>query len=111
MWIQAIGIWLVAGGATATHPFAVWLTGCVLLGIGTALVYPALLAAVGDRADPRWRASAVGVYRFWRDMGYAVGAVLAGVLADRLGIGAAIAAIGFLTFVSGVIVAIRMIEE
>jgi MFS family permease len=111
MWIQAIGIWLVAGGANVTQPFALWLTGCVLLGVGTALVYPALLAAVGDRADPRWRASAVGVYRFWRDMGYAVGAVLAGILADRLGIGAAITAVGFLTFASGVVVAIRMIEE
>jgi MFS family permease len=111
MWIQAIGIWLVASGSTVTHPFALWVTGSVLLGVGTALVYPALLAAIGDRADPRWRASAVGVYRFWRDMGYAVGAILSGVLADRLGIGPAIAAIGFLTFASGVVVAIRMVDS
>jgi MFS family permease len=111
MWIQAIGIWLVASGSTLTQPFARWLTGSVLLGIGTALVYPALLAAIGDRADPRWRASAVGVYRFWRDMGYAVGAVLSGVLADRLGVEAAITAVAFLTFASGVVVAMRMIEK
>ena len=109
MWIQAIGIWLVASGSKVTQPYVMWLTGTVLLGVGTALVYPALLAAIGDRADPRWRASAVGVYRFWRDMGYAVGAVLSGVLADWLGVGGAIAAIGFLTFASGVVVAIRMI--
>ena len=111
MWIQAVGIWLVASGSNTTQPFALWLTGSVLLGVGTALVYPALLAAIGDRADPRWRASAVGVYRFWRDMGYAVGAVLSGVLADRLGIVAAVTAVGFLTFASGVVVAIRMSEE
>jgi MFS family permease len=111
MWVQAIAIWLIAGGSNVTQPFVVWLSGNVLLGIGTALVYPALLAAIGDRADPRWRASAVGVYRFWRDMGYAVGAVLSGMLADRLGIGAAVTAVGFLTFASGVIVAIRMIDE
>jgi MFS family permease len=108
MWIQAIGIWLVASGSNVTQPYVMWLTGTVLLGVGTALVYPALLAAIGDRADPRWRASAVGVYRFWRDMGYAVGAVLSGVLADWLGVGAAITAVGFLTFASGVVVAIRM---
>jgi MFS family permease len=111
MWIQAVGIWIVASGARMAQPFAGWLTGSVLLGIGTAFVYPALLAAIGDRADPRWRASAVGVYRFWRDMGYAVGAVLSGVLADWLGIGSAITAVGFLTFASGVVVAIRMSEE
>jgi MFS family permease len=111
MWIQAVGIWIVAGGSKMAVPFAAWLTGSVLLGVGTALVYPALIAAIGDRADPRWRASAVGVYRFWRDMGYAVGAVLSGILADRFGIGAAVTAVGFLTFASGVVVAIRMIEE
>jgi MFS family permease len=111
MWVQAIGIWLVARGSNLTQPLVSWLTGIVLLGVGTALVYPALLAAIGDHADPRWRASAVGVYRFWRDMGYAVGAVLSGVLADRLGISAAITAVGFLTFASGIVVAIRMIDQ
>ena len=111
MWIQAIGIWLIAADSTLARPFAVWLAGSALLGVGTALVYPSLLAAVGDRADPRWRASAVGVYRFWRDMGYAVGAVVAGVLADAFGLRPAIAVVGALTFVSGVIVAARMTEQ
>jgi MFS family permease len=111
MWIQAIGLWLIAGGSTFTRPFSVWLAGSALLGMGTALVYPALLAAVGDRADPRWRASAVGVYRFWRDMGYAVGAIVAGVLADAFGLHLAIVFVGALTFVSGVIVAARMTER
>jgi MFS family permease len=108
MWIQAIGIWLIAAGSSLAQPFAMWLAGIVLLGAGTALVYPALLAAIADRADPRWRASAVGVYRFWRDMGYAVGAVMAGVLADAFGLRPAIVVVGALTFVSGVIVAARM---
>jgi MFS family permease len=110
MWIQAIGIWLIAEGSTLTRPFAVWLAGSALLGVGTALVYPALLAAIGDRADPRSRASTVGVYRFWRDMGYAVGAVVAGALADAFGLRPAIVFVGALTFVSGVIVAVRMNE-
>jgi MFS family permease len=82
----------------------------VLLGLGTALVYPTLLAAIGDRAHPAWRASAVGVYRLWRDLGYAVGAVVSGVIADRFGLRAAISVVAFLTFASGVMCAIRMIE-
>jgi MFS family permease len=106
MWVQAIGIalFVIASG------FWVWLVGAVLLGIGTALVYPTLLAAVSDVAHPNWRASAVGVYRLWRDAGYAVGALTAGLLADAFGGLTAIAAIGALTFVSGVIVAIVMRE-
>src|SRR5262249_52043451 len=86
LWIQALGIWLVAAGSRFTEPLGAWVTGSVLLGIGTALVYPALLAAIGDRADPRWRASAVGVYRFWRDLGYAIGAVVSGILGDAFGL-------------------------
>ena len=112
---EASAIFMPAGsrpvGTSLAFSFELANDESVLLGVGTALVYPALLAAIGDRADPRWRASAVGVYRFWRDMGYAVGAVLSGVLADWLGIGSAIAVIGFLTFASGLIVALRMIEE
>ncbi len=81
-----------------------------LLGFGTALVYPTLLAAISDVAHPEWRASAVGVYRLWRDGGYAIGALLAGVLADALGITWAMAAIAALTVVSGVIVLGRMYE-
>jgi MFS family permease len=84
--------------------------GSILLGIGTALVYPTLLAAISDVAHPDWRASAVGVYRLWRDGGYAVGALTAGLLADLFGGSTAIAAIGTLTFLSGVIVAVVMRE-
>ena len=82
----------------------------VLLGLGTALVYPTLIAAVSDVAHPEWRASAVGVYRLWRDSGYAVGALLAGLLADLFGAAWAIAAVGLLTFASGALVAWRMYE-
>ncbi|MGH2350789.1 MAG: MFS transporter [Chloroflexota bacterium] len=106
MWVQAGGILLVAGTGT----FGPWLAGAVLLGAGTALVYPTLLAAIGDVAHPSWRASAVGVYRLWRDAGYAAGALLSGIIADRLGIPAAIAAVGVLTALSGAVVAVRMRE-
>ncbi len=106
MWVQAIGIALFVIGRI----FLIWLGGAILLGIGTALVYPTLLAAVSDVAHPDWRATAVGVYRLWRDGGYAVGALLSGLLADWLGIPIAIAAIGALTFISGVIVAGVMYE-
>jgi MFS family permease len=106
MWIQALGIALfVMGGA-----FRIYAGGAILLGIGTAMVYPTLIAAISDVAHPAWRASAVGVYRLWRDLGYAVGALLAGVLADAAGIPVAIAAIGALTFASGLVVATVMYE-
>ncbi len=106
MWVQAAGIVavLLAGG------MALSLAGAVLLGLGTAMVYPTLLAAVGDVAHPSWRASAVGVYRLWRDLGYAAGALLAGLVADRFGMQASIAAVAALTFASGVLVALRMRE-
>jgi MFS family permease len=110
MWIQAIGIWSIAGAASFAHPYRTWVTGNVLLGLGTALVYPTLLAAIADRAHPSWRASAVGVYRLWRDLGYAVGAILSGIIADWFGLRAAISVVGVLTFASGVICAVRMIE-
>src|SRR5690606_30805642 len=84
--------------------------GGVLLGLGTAMVYPTLLAAIGDVAHPSWRASSVGVYRLWRDLGYAVGAVLSGLIADALGLRAAIWSVAGLTFLSGLIVAMRMKE-
>jgi MFS family permease len=74
------------------------------------MVYPTLLAAIGDVAHPAWRGSAVGVYRLWRDLGYAVGALLAGVLADMFGMGTAIGVVAALTALSGVIVALRMPE-
>jgi MFS family permease len=106
MWVQALGI----GAFVIGQGFGMWLGGAVLLGLGTALVYPTLLAAIGDVAHPDWRASAVGVYRLWRDGGYAVGAILAGLLADAFSIPIAIAIIGGLTFLSGVIVASVMYE-
>ncbi len=106
MWIQAFGIVIIAFATT----FSGFTVGSVLLGVGTALVYPTLLAAVGDVAHPSWRASAVGVYRLWRDLGYALGALLAGITADLLGLTAAVLTIAALTFVSGVVAAVRMTE-
>ena len=87
-----------------------WLAAAAALGLGTAMVYPTLLAAIGDVAHPTWRASAVGVYRLWRDGGYAVGALAAGLLADHLGMDWAIGAVGGLTLLSGAIVACVMME-
>ncbi len=106
MWVQAGGIVVIAMGSS----FGVFAAGSVLLGLGTAMVYPTLLAAIGDVAHPSWRASSVGVYRLWRDMGYAVGALLAGVVADAFGLSAATLTIAALTFASGVVVAVRMRE-
>ncbi len=106
MWTQALGIVIVAVSATVA-PFA--LAG-VLLGAGTAMVYPTLLAAIGDVAHPEWRASAVGIYRLWRDSGYAIGALLAGATADLFGTRAAIWLIAILTFASGLVVSVRMRE-
>ena len=104
MWVQALGIGLFVLGTS----FGWWITAGLLLGIGTALVYPTLLAAVSDVAHPAWRASAVGVYRLWRDGGYAVGGLGAGLLADNLGSSATIVAVGALTALSGVVVAVLM---
>jgi MFS family permease len=106
MVVQAVGIFVVL----PTHGFWPWAGGAALLGLGTALVYPTLLAAIGDVAHPEWRASAVGVYRLWRDGGYAAGALLAGVLADALGLGWAIGGVGALTLLSGIVVAAVMDE-
>ncbi len=87
-----------------------WLGTALVLGLGTALVYPTLLAAVGDVAHPSWRASAVGVYRLWRDLGYAVGALLAGAIADIAGLPAAILTVAALTLVSSGVAAARLRE-
>ena len=106
MWVQAVSIGLFA----ATRSFGPWAAAAVLLGVGTAMVYPTLLAAVSDVAHPAWRASAVGVYRLWRDAGFAVGALLAGIVADALGLEAAIWTVAALTAASGLVVAIRMYE-
>jgi MFS family permease len=112
--------WLIAGGmalqAAAIAVFAfhasyvIWLGAAIVLGVGTAMVYPTLLAAISDVAHPNWRASAVGVYRLCRDSGYAIGALLSGVIADILGTTAAVIAIAGLTLISGVAVAARMPE-
>ncbi len=104
MWVQAIGIALIA----MSSAFAGFAIGAVLLGAGTAMVYPTLLAAIGDVAHPSWRASAVGIYRLWRDLGYAVGAILAGLTADAFGVDAAVWLVAAITFASGLIVAVRM---
>ncbi len=82
----------------------------MLLGAGTAMVYPTLLAAIGDVAHPAWRARAVGVYRLWRDGGFAVGALVAGLIADTYGLTAAVWAVAALTAASGIVVAVRMYE-
>jgi MFS family permease len=106
MWVQAAALFLTA----ATREFEWWLAGSLLLGLGTAMVYPALIAAVSDASHPSWRARSLSVYRFWRDLGYAIGALSAGLIADRLGLSAAIISIGALTFLSGVVVAVIMRE-
>jgi MFS family permease len=112
-WLIAAGMWTQAaaiGFIAAVHGFWPWALGALLLGAGTAMVYPTLLAAIGDVAHPTWRASAVGVYRLWRDGGFAIGALVAGVVADLLGLTAAIWVVAALTAVSGVVVALRMYE-
>ena len=106
MWVQAVGI----GVVIVSLSFGGFALGGVLLGIGTGMVYPTLLAAIGDVAHPAWRASAVGVYRLWRDLGYAIGALLAGLAADALGLAPAMGIIAAVTVLSGVVVAVRMRE-
>jgi MFS family permease len=103
---QAVAIGLIA----ATSGFGMWAIGAALLGVGTAMVYPTLLAAIGDVAHPTWRARSVGIYRLWRDAGFAVGAMLAGIIADLVSIEAAIYVVAALTAASGVVVVVRMYE-
>ena len=103
MWLQAVGIVIMI----MSEVFFAFAAGAVLLGAGTAMVYPTLLAAIGDVVHPGWRASAVGVYRLWRDLGYAVGAVLAGIVADLAGLDASMWVIAILTFASGTLVLFR----
>jgi MFS family permease len=106
MWVQAAGI----AGVAQSGRYAGFVAGSVLLGVGTAMVYPTLLAVIGDVAHPAWRASAVGVYRLWRDLGYGFGAIVSGMTADRLGARAALWLVAAMTFASGTIVALRMRE-
>ncbi|HEU4367158.1 MAG TPA: MFS transporter [Methylomirabilota bacterium] len=107
MIVQAVGIWLTVLVPT----YAAWLAGAALQGLGTAMVYPTLLAAITDHAHPAWRATSLGVYRFWRDLGYAIGALLSGAVADLVGLGAAIHLVAALTLVSGLVVARAMRES
>jgi MFS family permease len=107
MWVQATGIFITV----ASRSFGWWLWGSILLGLGTAMVYPSLIAAVSDNSHPSWRARSLSVYRFWRDLGYAVGALCAGIIADTLGLSWAIGSVGVLTFLSGVVVAVFLGEE
>jgi MFS family permease len=106
MLLQAAAIALIA----ASRGFVPWAGAAVVLGLGTAMVYPTLLAVIGDVAHPAWRASAVGVYRLWRDLGFALGAVLAGLVADRFGMATAIWVVAALTALSGLLVLRRMYE-
>jgi MFS family permease len=107
MWVQAGGLLLTA----ITHSFGWWFLASVLLGLGTAMVYPTLIAFVSDASHPSWRARSLSVYRFWRDLGYAVGALSAGIMTDLFGAAWAIAAISALTFASGATVAAVMHEQ
>jgi MFS family permease len=108
MFVQVLGHIII--GFEWLEPLTSGLMGSVLLGIGTAMVYPALLAAVSDTAHPNWRASSLGVYRFWRDMGYAIGALMAGIVGNFFGLEWAVHIAGLITFISGIIVWIRMKE-
>jgi len=104
MWVQSAGLFLTA----FTRSFEWWLVGSLLLGLGTAMVYPTLIAAVSDASHPTWRARSLSVYRFWRDLGYAIGALSAGLIADSFGLTAAINAIAALTFMSGAVAGVLM---
>jgi len=107
MWVQAGGLLLTS----ITHSFRWWFLASVLLGLGTAMVYPTLIASVSDASHPSWRARSLSVYRFWRDLGYAIGALSAGIMTDLFGAASAIAVVSALTFVSGVLVAFVMNER
>ncbi|WP_192181312.1 MFS transporter [Mesorhizobium amorphae] len=104
MWVQAAALLLTA----LTRDFRWWLAASLLLGLGTAMVYPSLIAAVSDASHPSWRARSLSVYRFWRDLGYAIGALSAGLVADFFGFAWAIGSVAALTFVSGAVVALMM---
>lgn len=106
MLVQGLGMWLVASGGSLTQ----WVAGAVVLGLGTALVYPTLIAAVGDQAHPLRRASMVGIYRWYRDGGFVLGSLLAGALADILGFRPALFIIGGISLLSALVVGLWMAE-
>lgn len=106
MWLQALSLWMIL----SVNQYSLWLLAAILLGLGTAMVYPTLQAAISDVAQPEWRASTMGVYRFWRDSGYAFGALFAGLLTDILNINWAIGLVALLPLSAGLIAAIRLKE-
>jgi MFS family permease len=105
MLLQAAALGLLAGSNAAV---GIAVGAAVILGLGTALVYPTLIAAISDSVSPVARAPAVGVYRFWRDMGYVAGGLVAGLAADAIDYSGAIAVIAVLTAASGVWVLVDM---
>jgi MFS family permease len=109
MLVQAAGFVLAL--VLLDNPLLAGVLSAVALGIGTAMVYPALIASVSDHAHPSWRANALGTYRFWRDIGYAAGALVAGVLADTLGLDATVIAAAVLTAGSGILAAAWITEH
>lgn len=106
MWTQAVAIWWILFASN----YVLWIVGAIVLGLGTAMVYPTLQAAISDVAHPDWRASAMGVYRLWRDSGYAFGALMAGILADVLTVSWAVGLVAFLPLLAGMVIALRMKE-
>lgn len=106
MLVQGVGIWIVL----FFNSIPGWMTGMSLLGIGTALVYPTLLAAISDIAHPKWRATSLGVYRFWRDLGFVFGAIGIGFIADLLSISIAIQVVAWIAIASGIFVLLIMKE-
>jgi MFS family permease len=112
-WPIAGGMWLAAGGiglVALTTTLVGWVMGALLMGMGMAMLYPTLLAAVSDVAAPRWRATSLGVYRLWRDSGYAFGALAIGVVADRFGLLAGFWFAAVIMAASGLVVALLMYE-
>src|SRR4029078_13262032 len=106
MIIQGIGVWV----ELFSHFYLGWIAGMSLIGVGTALVYPTLLAAISDVANPKWRATSLGVYRFWRDIGFVFGAIGIGTLADLFGINIAIHLVALFALASGIFVLMVMKE-
>jgi len=107
MLLQGVAIILLAYTSTKS----IYILLCVILGIGTALVYPTFLVVIANNSSPNQRAESIGVFRLWRDLGYAIGALLSGIIADMFGISYAIISIGIITILSSIIIQLRMIEN
>lgn len=106
MWLQAFSLWMIL----FVNQYSLWFIAAIFLGLGTAMVYPTLQASISDVAQPEWRASSMGVYRFWRDSGYAFGALFAGLLTDMLNVNWAIGLVALLPLSAGLLAAIRLNE-